>query len=202
MDKRQRQPPSCGCQTNHSETALSTAHLIKMRTALTRALSIDDVNQLGRETGQSERLQTVTPHRLFLSTIAALGGGKVESLADLLREFNSHNDVTVAYKAFYNRLAHSGFETFMQQMFARLVDRLTIQSAGPSPDGQCLPLYMGRRQAQILGRGKISRGTPGRQCGSELARMRRWRAASTAWRARYRGVQAPPAPGRCWSHRT
>ena len=75
-----------------------------MRTTLARALSVDDVN-LGRETGQSERLRTVTPHRLFLSTIAALGGGKVESLADLLREFNHQNDVTVAYKAFYNRLA-------------------------------------------------------------------------------------------------
>ena len=68
-----------------------------MRTTLARALSVDDVNQLGRETGQSERLR-VAPHRLFLSTIAALGGGKVESLADLLREFNHQNDVTVAYK--------------------------------------------------------------------------------------------------------
>ena len=32
-----------------------TAHLTRMRTALARALSVDDVNQLGRDTGQSER---------------------------------------------------------------------------------------------------------------------------------------------------
>ncbi len=102
-----------------------------MRTALARALSIDDVNQLGRDTGQSERLRTITPHRLFLSTIAGLGGGKVESLADLLREFNHQNDVTVAYKAFYNRLARPGFAKFMQQMFARLVERLSIQTLAP-----------------------------------------------------------------------
>ena len=102
-----------------------------MRTTLARALSVDDVNQLGRETGQSERLRTVTPHRLFLSTIAALGGGKVESLADLLREFNHQNDVTVAYKAFYNRLVRPGFEKFMRQMFARLVERLCIQTLAP-----------------------------------------------------------------------
>jgi hypothetical protein len=76
--------------------------------ARTRAF-IDDVNQLGRLTGQSERLRKVTPHRLCLSTIAALAGGRVESLADLLREFNHQNDVTVAYKAFYNRLARPGF---------------------------------------------------------------------------------------------
>lgn len=110
---------------------MSTAHLIRMRTALARALSIEDVNQLGRNTGQSERLRTITPHRLFLSTIAGLAGGKVESLADLQREFNHHNDVTVAYKAFYNRLARPGFATFMQQMFARLVERLCVQTITP-----------------------------------------------------------------------
>lgn len=102
-----------------------------MRTALARALSIDDVNQLGRETGQSERLRTITPHRLFLSTIAALASGKVESLADLLREFNFQNDVTVAYKAFYNRLARPGFAKFMREMFERLVEQLSVRMLAP-----------------------------------------------------------------------
>ena len=110
---------------------MSTPHLIRMRTALARALSIDDVNQLGRDTGQSERLRTITPHRLFLSTIAALARGKVESLADLLREFNHQNGVTVAYKAFYNRLAHAGFPKFMRQMLIRLVEQLSIKTLGP-----------------------------------------------------------------------
>jgi Transposase DDE domain len=110
---------------------LSTPHLTRMRTALARALSVDDVNQLGRDTGQSERLRTVTPHRLLLSTIAGLAGGNVESIADLLREFNYHNDVTVAYKAFYNRLARPGFATFMRQMFHRLVDQLSTQTLTP-----------------------------------------------------------------------
>jgi hypothetical protein len=102
-----------------------------MRTALARALSVEMVNQLGRDTGQSERLRTVTPHRLFLSMIAALAGRKVESLADLHREFNRHNDVTVAYKAFYNRLARPGFEAFMRQMFERLVEQLSVQTLTP-----------------------------------------------------------------------
>ncbi|MEO6486626.1 MAG: IS4 family transposase, partial [Thermoanaerobaculia bacterium] len=102
-----------------------------MRTALARALSIDDVNQLGRNTGQSERLRTVTPHRLFLSTIAGLAGGTVESIADLLREFNHQHDVTVAYKTSYNRLARPGFATFMRQMFGRLIERLCIQTLAP-----------------------------------------------------------------------
>lgn len=98
---------------------------------MARALSAEDVNQLGRETGQSERLRTVTPHRLFLSTIAGLGDGKVESLADLLREFNRHNDLLVAYKPFYNRLARPGFARFMRKMFARLVERLRVETLRP-----------------------------------------------------------------------
>jgi hypothetical protein len=110
---------------------LSTAHLTKMRTALARALSVEDVNQLGRKTGQSKRLRTVTPHRLFLSTIAALATRKVESIADLLREFNHQNGVTVAYKAFYNRLARPAFAMFMRQMFGRLVEQLAIRTLAP-----------------------------------------------------------------------
>jgi len=102
-----------------------------MRTALARALSTDDVNQLGRETRQSERLRTITPHRLFLSTMAALAEKKVDSLADLLREFNRQNGVTVAYKAFYNRLARPGFAEFMRRMLTRLVEQLRIRILAP-----------------------------------------------------------------------
>jgi len=110
---------------------LSAPQLIRMRGALARALSADDVNQLGRDTGQSERLRTITPHRLFLSIVAGLAGGQVESLADLLREFNHQNDVTVAYKPFYNRLAREGFAKFMRQMFQRLMERLCVQTLAP-----------------------------------------------------------------------
>src|SRR5216117_1744613 len=83
-------------------STLSTTELIKVRNALARALSVDDVNQLGRDTGQATRLRTVTPHRLFLAVVSTLASAHVESLADLLRAFNHQNGVTVAYKAFYN----------------------------------------------------------------------------------------------------
>jgi Transposase DDE domain len=112
-------------------STLSTTELIKVRDALARALSGDDVNQLGRDTGQAKRLRTVTPHRLFLAVVSALASAHVESLADLLRAFNYQNGVTVAYKAFYNRLARIGFATFMREMFARLVERLSEQILTP-----------------------------------------------------------------------
>src|SRR5207247_11033919 len=82
-------------------STLSTTELIKVRNALARALSVDDVNQLGRDTGQATRLRTVTPHRLFLAVVLTLASAPVASLADFLRAFNHQNGVTVAYKAFY-----------------------------------------------------------------------------------------------------
>jgi hypothetical protein len=118
--------------TNRQEAAVSTTELARVTSALARALSMDDVNQIGLDTGPSERLRTVTPHRLLLSTVAGLSGGQVESLADLLREFNHQNDVTVAYKAFYNRLARPGFAKVMHQIFDRLIERLRMQTLTPT----------------------------------------------------------------------
>ncbi len=98
-----------------------------VESALRTALSVEDVNQLGLRTGQSKRLRTVTPFRLFLAVVAALAGAKVESLADLLREFNAQNKTTTAYKAFYNRLARPGFAAFMMQMLCRLLGALALR---------------------------------------------------------------------------
>jgi len=111
---------------------LSTAELTRIEAALAGALSVTAINQIGRDSGQSERLRSVTPHRLLLATIAGFAGANVETLADLLREFNHQNDATVAYKAFYNRLARPGFAKFMKQMFVRLVERLRIETLAPA----------------------------------------------------------------------
>lgn len=127
----QGQPARWGYNTNQHGAALSTAKLSKITSALSRVLSADDVNQLGFSTGQCQRLRTITPHRLFLSMIGALASAQVESIADLLREFNHQNGVTVAYKCFYNRLARAGFAKFMQQMLVRLIERLAIDALAP-----------------------------------------------------------------------
>lgn len=110
---------------------MSPTELTKVRDALAGALSVDEVNQLGRDTGQAQRLRTVTPHRLFLAVVSALASAHVESLADLLRAFNHQQGVEVAYKAFYNRLARVGFARFMRAMLARLIAQLRLQTLTP-----------------------------------------------------------------------
>jgi hypothetical protein len=60
------------------------------------ALAMPTVNDLGRLTGQAQRLRTVTPHRLFLAIVSALAARRVETLADLLRVSNHQQGVRVA----------------------------------------------------------------------------------------------------------
>lgn len=103
-------------------------------TMLKQTISAEEINDLGRQTGQSQRFRIVTPFRLLLCLLSALGGQSVESIADLLRTFNYQNQTTVAYKAFYNRLNRPGFPAFMEAVFGRLVAKLAIKTLQPSPD--------------------------------------------------------------------
>ena len=110
---------------------MSLTELTRSRDLVARVLSVGGVNQLGRDTGHAKRLRRVTPHRVFLAIVSALGGGRVESLAALLRTFNHQNGVQVAYKAFYNRLAGAGFQAFMREMCLRLMAQLRVQTLQP-----------------------------------------------------------------------
>src|SRR5271154_5898062 len=110
---------------------LPNSELTEIERALKSAISADGVNSLGLETGQSERLRVVTPHRLFLAVVGALASARVESLADLQREFNYQNRTRTRYKAFYNRLARPGFPDFMRQMLSRLLSGLALRTLKP-----------------------------------------------------------------------
>jgi hypothetical protein len=57
---------------------LSTTELIKVRSIVARALSVEDVNDPGRTTGHAGRRRTVTPHRLFRAVVSGLGGAQEE----------------------------------------------------------------------------------------------------------------------------
>ena len=74
----------------------------------------------------------MTPSRLALTILAAFGSGSVESIADLLREFNFRYGTNTAYKAFYNRLAHDGFAVFMKALVGHLLSEFAVRTLGPS----------------------------------------------------------------------
>ena len=112
---------------------MPTMEITHIQTVLQDALSTSEIDQLGRDTGQSKRLRTVTPSRLFLAIVTALAGARVESLADLVGEFNFQNQTQTAYKAFYNRLARASFAELMRQMLCRLLGSLALQTLRPEP---------------------------------------------------------------------
>jgi hypothetical protein len=101
--------------------------------ALEAALARSDINQLGRETGQSKRFRIVTPYRLVTTLVVALAVGATETIADLCREFNFQHGTTTAYKPFYMRLARRTFPKFMRAVALRLIQRLAVQVLRPNP---------------------------------------------------------------------
>jgi hypothetical protein len=53
---------------------LSNSEPIRIRSTLAGALSAAEVNDVGRTTGQAERLRTATAHRLLLAIVSTLPG--------------------------------------------------------------------------------------------------------------------------------
>ena len=95
-----------------------------------RAFNEQALLQLGAETGQCRRQRKVTPYRLALSLIQSLGSGRVETIADLLREFNRMHGEDVQYKPFHNQLAKASFPEFMRMLCAELMRKLAGQVLG------------------------------------------------------------------------
>ena len=68
--------------------------------------------------------------------VEALGAGRVETIADILRTFNAKTGLRTQYKAFYNRLAQPAFPRFMQQIYRDIVRNLSANILRPAADGK------------------------------------------------------------------
>jgi len=114
---------------------VSQADVSRIAATLEGALSEEEINELGRASGQSQRLRVITPFRLLVALLGGLGDGTAETIADLCREFNFAFGTTTAYKAFYNRLARPGFAEFTREVVSRLLTHLTVRVLEPQADG-------------------------------------------------------------------
>ena len=106
-------------------------HLTKFANAMRRVLGGEHLTGRARETGHCRRLRDVTPQRLVCALVEALGSGRVETIADLLRSFNALTGLNTRYKAFYNRLAKPEFPRFLEQVYRDLLRRLSQQVLRP-----------------------------------------------------------------------
>ena len=60
-------------------------------------------------TGFVIRKRTITADRFLASLLKSLGTRRVESIADLVRDFNYDHDLSVCYKPYYGKLDTPGF---------------------------------------------------------------------------------------------
>ena len=127
LDKRspiERRPP------------LNRVYVSKYAAALRATLGWRNLTARGRETRHCRRLRDVTPQRLVCALVEALGGLRVETVADILRTFNAQTGLNTQYKAFYNRLAQPEFPRFMRQVFRDILQNLSANVLRPAAGGQ------------------------------------------------------------------
>lgn len=91
-------------------------------------LSPEMLDAKGREVGLCERLREIAPGRLAASLLASFACGRVETLADLQRDFNALHGRTVGYKAFHKQLAKPAFAGFMRALFDLIAEQWAIRT--------------------------------------------------------------------------
>lgn len=102
---------------------------------LKRALGENELFSLGRESGFSKRKRTITTDRFLSSLLHSVGTRRVESIADLLRDFNYDHGTQIYYKPYYNRLDCPGFPELMRRLFEVMMSTLCAQVLKPAKDG-------------------------------------------------------------------
>lgn len=115
---------------------MNQSHATKFAVALRATLGRTSVTARGRESRHCRRLRDVTPQRLVCALVEALGAGRVETIADILRTFNAQTGLCTQYKAFYNRLAQPAFPRFMQQIYRDILRNLSVNILRPAVGGK------------------------------------------------------------------
>jgi len=99
---------------------------------LNKALGAAQLESEARRTGFERRTSRVIEPVMFLcSLLHTLGTRRVQSLADLHRDFNADHGTTVNYKPYYKRLDTPGFPELMQSVFERLMSSLYAEVLAP-----------------------------------------------------------------------
>jgi len=118
---------------------LKRAHLNRFTCGLKATLGSRSLTPLARDLGYCRRLRDVTPQRMVCALLDALGGRRIETLADIQRTFNAQTGLSTRYKAFYNQLAKPAFPRFMRAVFTEVLRNLSQAvlrpAAGSALDG-------------------------------------------------------------------
>ena len=107
-------------------------YLIKVQSALARALDPATLMRLARSSGFCQRMRSVSPHEVVVALVAAMATRTTETIADVVRVFNTVTEHRMAYKPFHNKLAKSQFPEFMRLVVCHLLDELVGEALRPT----------------------------------------------------------------------
>ena len=107
----------------------SQQHII-MANKFQSILDADTLNERGKAIGFSKRHRLITPFRLVLSILASMASQKVETLADLHRQFKDFWRLPTSYKAFYNQLLKPASAELFRASLCHIMSVLTMKVLG------------------------------------------------------------------------
>jgi hypothetical protein len=102
---------------------------------LKAVLAESALEKLGKQSGFVQRKRTITATKFAASLLHSLGTRKVETIADLHRDFNCDNGIFVNYKPYYDKLDNEGFAEFMRLLFEEMMSVMCLKVLRPQKEG-------------------------------------------------------------------
>ena len=94
-----------------------------IRRQLKSVISETRLKKLGRELGFTQRERDVNGFNMVNALIESAGDAKIESLADIGRQFNALTDNSLAAKPFHNQLKKDSLEKLMHQLTGQALNK-------------------------------------------------------------------------------
>jgi hypothetical protein len=109
--------------------------LYEIETQLKEAIGAQIIRDLGKSSGFVIREREITADRFVPSLLKSLGSHSVESIADLVPDFNCDHDLTIHYKPFYQRLNTPCFPRLMRGVLESMLTHLYVDVLRPLRNG-------------------------------------------------------------------
>ncbi len=107
----------------------------KVEEQLKTVLGETALEGLGKASGFIRCRRTITTAMFVGSLLKSLGTRKVETIADLHRDFNSDNGIFVNYKPYFEKLYFPGVSELMRILFERMMTEMSLRILSPLREG-------------------------------------------------------------------
>jgi hypothetical protein len=92
---------------------------IRFLAAFERLFSPNELDALGQQLGLMKRRRHITPQKLCMALVSALGAGTTQSIADIHRQFNYLHSTDIKLKPFHKQLVKMAAPEFMREVFEK-----------------------------------------------------------------------------------